>query len=116
MGPGGKINTLGKAWEERLADDVVSFNPAGLCCWADHNTGVAGCKLACTAGVTRTLCGRVTWKTDEWHVLCPVTAGLPKAPLPSHSSTQHLSHVLQGKVRCFPGRARQNSIFSFLNL
>ena len=41
MGPGGKTNIRGKAWEERLADGVVSFNPAGLCCREDHYTSVA---------------------------------------------------------------------------
>lgn len=122
MGPGGNMNTRGKAWEERSADDAVSFNPAGLCCWEDCNAGVAVCKLARTAGVMRTPPRGVTWKTDEWHMPFPdfdstnwplqsATTCLPKAPLRSRSSTLHLSHVLQEKVRCFPGRAGAEQCF-----
>lgn len=41
MDPGGKTsNMCGKAWEEHLADTVGLFNPAGLCCQEDHNTGM----------------------------------------------------------------------------
>lgn len=77
-----------KAWK-CLADDTVSFNPAGLCCWEGHSTGVAVCKLAHTAGVTQIPCGEVTWKTDEWHMPVPVLTaqiGLCSHHLPSRSS------------------------------